>query len=142
MGNPKRYCVSNVMRGFLEEGRRRGLRFWLVTNQDRDHVDRLLDAFGLTDTFAGAVVSDEVGFKKPDQRFFQEAVRQVNVPVSEIAFIGNNPRNDMGGAAAAGIKQRYLFDPREEHKDTATDVSFERLNELSEFLRRRPGAEL
>lgn len=134
MGNPKRYKVSDATREFLAEGRRRGFTFWLVTNQDRVHVKQLLEAFNLTDAFAGAVVSDDVGFKKPDQRFFEEAVRRVDKPASEIAFIGNNPRNDMEGACAVGIEERFLFDPRKEHQDTKASVPFKQLDQLSDFL--------
>lgn len=132
MSNPVYYTVPYSTREFFTEGETRGYAFCLVTNQELSHVSRLLSAFDLT--FAEMIVSDEVGFKKPDSRFFAEAIARVNVPISDIAFIGNNPRNDMEGAARAGIRHRFLFDPRGEHVDTTTSAEYVSLTALQDVF--------
>jgi putative hydrolase of the HAD superfamily len=119
--------VREEMQEFLEAGLSREYSLCLVTNQEPEGITRLLKAFGFSDLFKQVVVSDQVGFQKPDPRFFEEAIRRMNLRAEDIAFLGNNPRNDMEGAAAAGIPHRFLYDPDGEHRDTKGSVEFTRL---------------
>jgi putative hydrolase of the HAD superfamily len=57
------------------------------------------------------VISSEVGWRKPATEFFEELCRQVGVPPAETAFVGDDPVNDVEGAAAAGLCA-VRFDPR------------------------------
>ncbi|KKW28453.1 MAG: Haloacid dehalogenase superfamily enzyme, subfamily IA [Parcubacteria group bacterium GW2011_GWA2_52_8] len=134
MGNPSRYTIAPTTLNFLKDARVRGYRLCLLTNQETVYVRRFLEAFDLLDTFQGVYISEELGYKKPDPRLFEEALTRIRIPISDIAFIGNNPRNDMEGAWRAGIDHRFLFDPRGEHAYTPTEVSYTVLRELSEVF--------
>ena len=105
----------------------------LASNQDSSGLSRLLGHFGLTDRFEWLMISDEIGFKKPDRRFFNEAISQLPAPAREISFVGNNPLNDMKGASGAGINRLYLFDPEGDHDDTVVDVPFTRVSSLMDI---------
>jgi putative hydrolase of the HAD superfamily len=45
----------------------------------------------------------EIGFKKPDVRFFTEVIKQSNLNVNECVMIGNSYEMDIVGAKKAGL---------------------------------------
>ncbi len=136
MGNPDFYKVDDDMRIFIETAIERGFDFCLVTNQEKVSIQKLLNYFKVADLFKYIVVSDEVGYKKPDPRFFLYTKSILREPRSKrIAFLGNNPINDMEGAANAGINYRFLFDPKNEHAGTLTHVSYIRLEKVSDIIK-------
>jgi putative hydrolase of the HAD superfamily len=47
-------------------------------------------------------VSSEVGYTKPDARFFQEVERRLQVRAAQIALVGDDEMADVQGALAAG----------------------------------------
>lgn len=58
------------------------------------------------------VISSEVGWKKPAREFFARLCRDVDLPPWQILFVGDDPVNDVQGAAAAGLHARLFEDWR------------------------------
>jgi putative hydrolase of the HAD superfamily len=56
------------------------------------------------------VISSLVGFRKPSPKFFEAVVARANSPVHSVLFVGDQPRNDVAGARAAGLRA-VLYDP-------------------------------
>lgn len=56
------------------------------------------------------VVSSLVGWRKPAKEFFAAVVQTAACSPEEILFVGDDLRNDIHGATAAGLKA-VLFDP-------------------------------
>lgn len=54
------------------------------------------------------VVSEEVGFIKPDPRIFQAALQRVNCRAEEVVMIGDAWKADIVGATHAGIRAIWL----------------------------------
>ena len=54
------------------------------------------------------VISEEVGYHKPDVRVFERALPALGCVGPEAWFVGDHPRNDIVGAAAAGLKPIWL----------------------------------
>ena len=50
------------------------------------------------------LVSDEVGAVKPDAAAFAPLVDALGVPRERVWYVGDNPRGDVGGALAAGLR--------------------------------------
>lgn len=48
--------------------------------------------------------SNDLGFQKPDKRFFISIIRKINVLPSECIMIGDNYNKDICGARAVGMK--------------------------------------
>ena len=61
--------------------------------------------------FTPAVISSEVGVRKPSPRIFQVALERANVPAAEALFVGNDPWDDVEGAAGAGLHTCLVDDP-------------------------------
>jgi putative hydrolase of the HAD superfamily len=59
------------------------------------------------------VISSEVGWRKPAPAFFEAIARLVELPPAQILYVGDDRKNDVEGARAAGM-QSLLLDPRTE----------------------------
>ncbi len=82
----------------------------LITNgMQSTHIDRI--AFlGLEAYFDHTLISDAVGFAKPDPRIFHHALALAGCGPHEAAMVGDNPVNDIGGAQAVGLTA-FWFNP-------------------------------
>ena len=65
---------------------------------------------GLADYFAPIVISGDYGFRKPDPRLFEAALRKLGIAAQEAIFIGNDRFRDILGARQVGMKT-ILFCP-------------------------------
>ncbi len=52
------------------------------------------------------LVSSEIGVQKPAQRAFEILLSTLKTPPGATLYLGDDPRGDMAGAAAAGCKRR------------------------------------
>jgi putative hydrolase of the HAD superfamily len=69
-----------------------------------------LRAAGLADYFAPIVISGDYGYRKPDCRLFQAALKELGVSPEHAIYIGNDRFRDVFGARQAGMKT-ILFCP-------------------------------
>jgi putative hydrolase of the HAD superfamily len=86
----------------------RKFRLGLVTNGPSDLQYDKLDTSELRGCFGAVVVSREVGIAKPNPRIFAIALDRLGVTTSDAVFIGDNPKTDIAGAHAAGMKAIWL----------------------------------
>jgi len=54
------------------------------------------------------LVSDDVGWRKPHPRIFEEALKRLNKNVEQAVFVGDNPTEDIQGAKAIGMKAIFI----------------------------------
>ena len=76
-----------------------------------------LDLLGLTGHFDGIYISSDVGFRKPDPRFFRRALERESLNASQCLMIGNDPVCDGLGARNVGMESfiiRSALSPRGE----------------------------
>ena len=59
---------------------------------------------GLLPYFTNVFLSEEVGYQKPDIRFFQIVLEKLNVSPAECLVIGDNLQTDIQGAQNANIR--------------------------------------
>lgn len=93
--------------------RDRGLRLGIASNLDsRLHaIVAGQPELALVET---VFVSSQVGFAKPDPRFFAEIERRLGQPPPALALVGDDELNDFQGAASAGWQSIWLRrDPHE-----------------------------
>jgi len=58
--------------------------------------------------FDTVVVSQEVGWRKPSSRIFQNALNCLQVDADEAVYIGDSPIEDIRGAKQAGLKTIFI----------------------------------
>lgn len=112
----------DCLRGFddlqvLEELRAKGLHVGIVTNGSGDkHPDSQRSkaaALGLTTRVDSLWISDEMGYRKPDPRAFEGALRLAACVPSEALFVGDSIENDVVGANRAGMTSVLLWHGKE-----------------------------
>lgn len=92
----------------LQACRQMGLRLGVITNGRTDVQYRKIDLLGLRDYFDAIVISGEVGLSKPDPQIYKLALERLDVGSDQCIIVGDHPRNDMWGAAQAGIQGIWL----------------------------------
>ncbi|MBO0723353.1 MAG: HAD-IA family hydrolase [Blastocatellia bacterium] len=84
-----------------------GLRLAIVSNYD-SRIDDLLCAFEIEGLFAGVHISSRIGAAKPDAAIFRAALSYHQVEPEETIHVGDSLREDIEGAAAAGVRAVLL----------------------------------
>ena len=67
-----------------------------------------LKQLGISRYFNATVVSGENGWRKPHKKIFTDTLQQLQVKADEAVFIGDNPLEDIKGAADAGMKTVFV----------------------------------
>ena len=80
----------------------------LVTNGTVRGQNEKVDAAELRDYFSVIIISNEHEMRKPDQRLFEMALKELNVRPEEAVYVGDTYSNDIYGAWRAGIKPIWL----------------------------------
>ncbi|MBS7632952.1 HAD family hydrolase [Candidatus Bathyarchaeota archaeon] len=58
--------------------------------------------------FNAVLVSEEVGWRKPHAKIFQEALKRLNATTQTTLYVGDSPLEDIKGANALGIKTVFV----------------------------------
>lgn len=83
-------------------GLNRNYRLWLLSNHRAEWLRPKLIEVGVTDHFAGILVSSETGHVKPDTFAFSHAVATVGASPDRVAFV-DDKRGNVEAAEAVGI---------------------------------------
>lgn len=106
-------------RRLLTQLRAAGLATVILTNGSIDPQRRKLEDSGLLELVDAALVSEEIGWHKPDARAFAAALAAVGGRPGSSAMVGDAPENDVAGALAAGFARVVWMAParRRPHPD-------------------------
>lgn len=80
------------------------VRMALVSDAQRLWLEPELRRTGLADFFEVMIVSSDHGYRKPDPRMFQMALKKLKLKPEETVFIGDSAFRDVGGAQSVGIR--------------------------------------
>jgi len=95
-------------RELLDTLRIQGYRLFAASNSF-GHLQRSrLERAGILDYFEDTYISMDIGYDKPDIRFYQEALRRCGLSSSEVLMIGDSMTTDVMGAQAAGMDALYF----------------------------------
>ncbi|MEU1125556.1 HAD family hydrolase [Streptomyces sp. NPDC005899] len=85
-----------------------GFRHAVLSNSSIHNQDRKLRALGVRDRFEAVVCAVELGVSKPEAAAFHAACQVLELDPHEVAYVGNEPDIDAGGAVAAGLAGIWL----------------------------------
>ncbi len=124
------------VRPMLEGFRREGLLLGLITNGQHALQYKKLTLTGLRYVFDEIVVSGDVGVEKPDREIFEIACEKLGIETREAVYVGDNRKNDVDGAAGAGMRTVWLqsTNPGQTGK-YEPDATVRDLRELPEVLK-------
>jgi len=115
----------------LEALRDKGYRLFAASNSF-GHLQRSrLQHAGILHLFEDTYISMDIGYDKPDVRFYEEALRRCRLQPHEVLMVGDSMTTDIIGARAAGLDAVY-FNRRNEPKDPHSSVAV--IHSLPELL--------
>jgi len=79
----------------------RGYRLGIASNFD-DRLKRVVHGHPPLARLEAVFVSSDIGFAKPDVRFFRAVEQRIGAPPAHIALVGDDEASDVQGATAAG----------------------------------------
>ena len=92
----------------LETLQSKGYRLFAASNSF-GHLQRSrLQYAGILHYFEDTYISMDIGYDKPDIRFFQEALRRCHLQPHEVLMIGDSMTTDILGAQNAGMNARFF----------------------------------
>jgi putative hydrolase of the HAD superfamily len=103
-------------------------------------VHESMKRLGITQYFDAVIISQECGWRKPHRKIFTDSLEQLQVKAAETVFIGDNPFEDIKGAADAGMKTVFIcsqFYNKNDLKASAQKPDFVALD-LEEIYRNLP----
>jgi putative hydrolase of the HAD superfamily len=90
-----------------------------------------LEALGLARYFDGVTFSSEVGFRKPNTKIYEDALKKVGAEPSLCLFVGDRLKEDVRGPKSLGMRAVLMREWRqEEDLDGVADYRIERISEL------------
>ena len=103
----------------------------IITNGSTQRQKAKIFNTNINRCFDTVIISEEVGFSKPDKRIFEIALNKLNVQPEDALFVGDDIEKDIGGCQNALIKGIW-FNPHMIKNDTgiipyAEIHSFDRL---------------
>ncbi len=91
----------------LESLRKRGCVLGVIANGEST-LRAAFDRLSLSRYLDVIVLSEEVGFEKPDPRVFQVALDRVGLPPERCAYVGDLPEIDLKEASRTGMTRVWL----------------------------------
>ena len=92
----------------LENLQNKGYRLFAASNSF-GHLQRSrLEHAGILRYFEDTYISMDIGYDKPDIRFYQEALRRCGLRAQDVLMIGDSMTTDVIGAQAAGLDALFF----------------------------------
>jgi len=94
--------------------REMGAKLALVSNGKSPFQERNFRALGISEQFDAIIVSEAVGFRKPNKEIFELTCKMLKTEASNAIFVGDNIKSDIEGANNAGMYSIYI--PTDSHQ--------------------------
>ena len=113
----------------------KGYLLGIITNGPITMQNAKIEKIGIRDLFDTIVVSQKLGIEKPSPEIFAYTAQLLHLPVQECLYVGDHPRNDIFGAASAGMQTAWYnaFVPWDDQYAPA-DVEINGLADLKKLL--------
>lgn len=85
-----------------------GIRLGIVTNGEVPFQEPKIRQLAIGRYLSTVVISEAVQVQKPDPRIFAHALAEIGCRAADTWFVGDDPVNDVLGAAAVGLRAIWL----------------------------------
>ena len=115
----------------LQALKNKGYRLFAASNSF-GHLQRSrLDYAGILPYFEDTYISMDIGYDKPDVRFYEEALRRCGLAPEEVLMVGDSMTTDILGAINAGLDAVFFNRrPEEQGSTKETDRSMPQYQEI------------
>ena len=133
--------VGTVMEGaleFLDYLEKHNIRKAILSNSSfsEEAIREELRTYGIDDTrFEFVISTSEYGFRKPDKRIFELAIKKLGLKSDQVWYIGNSFKYDVMGAKSAGMRPIW-FNKQDNSKEQQCKALIEVKNykEIIDYL--------
>ena len=111
-------------------------KLYIVTNGLKDVQRGRLGGSGLPPYFEGVFVSEDVGFEKPDARYFEAVAERISgFNKKDAIIVGDSLSSDIKGGIGFGIDTCW-FNPKGKEKPTDMNITYtvKNLSELEDII--------
>ncbi len=115
---------------------RRGYKLGIISNTTSSvEVPQLIREYGIEQYFSTVILSCVYGRKKPHPSIFLEASRQMGIPLSQCAYVGDRESRDLIGSREAGMGEVVIIEaegiqPEDRKYALRPDHAINQLNQL------------
>ncbi|MCH4009747.1 YjjG family noncanonical pyrimidine nucleotidase [Companilactobacillus sp.] len=100
-------------------------RMFVISNGTKFKQHAQISGAGIGDYFEKVILSEDIGFQKPDIRFFEEMEKQIpNANRSDMLIVGDSLTADIAGAVEANIDSVW-FNPQNSQNKTNFEPTYE-----------------
>ena len=124
--------VSEAMET-LETLKNKGYRLFAASNSFGNLQRRRMEKAGILHYFEDSFISMDIGYDKPDIRFFNYALKAVKLNGSDVLMVGDSMTTDILGAKAAGWDTCF-FNRRPDEQQLQKNADYE-IRTLGELLK-------
>lgn len=103
----------------------------IITNGFDEVQSVKMEAGKITHFFREIITSQNSGYKKPDSRIFEYALKKVGATAAECLMIGDSFQSDIVGATRAGI-DAVFFNPDQRNQEISIKPKYE-IRDLAEL---------
>ena len=110
---------------------------YLVSNGTAKVQHGRLDSSDIQKYFKEIFISQEIGYNKPDVRFFEECFKKIgNIKRDETIIVGDSLSSDIQGGINAGIHTCW-FNPKNQENNTLIkpEMTVRKLGEISQVIK-------
>lgn len=93
---------------FLKEVKRLNMSIYALTNGSLEVQNSRLEKSGVLKYLDKVYISEQIGYTKPDKRFFDYVLKDNNLSSNEVIMLGDSLSSDIIGAINASIKPIWL----------------------------------
>lgn len=86
----------------------KGYKLGLVSNGKSPFQENNFSALGIDDLFNTVIISEAVGYRKPEPAIFEMACKELAVKPEYCVFVGDNPVADIQGGNALGMYTAFI----------------------------------
>ena len=116
-GSTERLKLFDGTLELLDELHARGAKIYLLSNAQAAFTYDEISRVGLSDKFDGVLLSSECACCKPDPAFFEMLFDKFDLDKRDAVMIGDDMKNDVGGAERFGIRGLWANGGAAAHSD-------------------------
>lgn len=116
---------------FMVQSLSKNYKIYAASNSQKSMQENRLKLAGLFEHFTDFFISDDIGYEKPNVKFFEESLRRVELTADQVLMVGDSLISDMYGAYNAGL-DRCWYNPYKLDQNIEVPLNYE-VNDLKEL---------
>ena len=113
--------------------KQKGYKIYIASNSFKSQQQPRLELAGISKYVDGLYCSQDVGYEKPDKRFFEAVLDDLGAKVSESVMIGDSLTADIAGGKTVNMKTLW-YNPSQKEDTVGADGVVSQLSDIMEIL--------